>query len=190
MKASINKHNGLPLKMYWLAIYLLIYLLLMVCDMSSFLSSRKSTLYKPLMSAGRWGGRLLPSTLNPSHSGQTSRSIFLSLHLFLLYFFIPLSFSHFFFSHFFCFFLSFLSLFFFPLFLLSFAPSFLSPWHSLPPFLLSPFFLLIHSFTLQHISTNLVLRAPNAWGKHIGKVQQSVSGVIKGACRHIYLRGR
>ena len=101
--------------MYWLAIYLLMYMHLMVCDMLPFLSSRKSTLQEALNSTGSQGQKLFsfPNLISLIlQRNYISRSIFLSLHLSFLFFFFfnppfSVSFYHFFFFQSLMFFCSF-----------------------------------------------------------------------------------
>ena len=152
--------------MYWLAIYLLMYMHLMVCDMLPFLSSRKIALQEAGGFHQCW--QLWPETLS-----------FPQLISLILHSLLGLSFfsSIFYFFSLLCFFLSFLFLSFTFFLFISFFPSsfsilgfllsFLFPsFHlSLPPFPSSFFFfLLTHSFTPQQMSTNLAPRDPNCMG--------------------------
>ena len=89
MKASINKHNGFPLKMYWLAIYLLMYMHLMVCDMLPFLSSRKSTLQEALNSTGSQGQKLFSFPNLISLILHSLLGLYFFLFIYLFFFSIP-----------------------------------------------------------------------------------------------------
>ena len=77
--------------MYWLAIYLLMYMHLMVCDMLPFLSSRKSTLQEALNSTGSQGQKLFsfPNLISLILHSLLGLYFFLFIYLFFFFFSIP-----------------------------------------------------------------------------------------------------
>ena len=155
--------------MYWLAIYLLMYMHLMVCDMLPFLSSRKIALQEAGGFHQCW--QLWPETLSfPQLISLILHSLLgLSFFSSIFYFFSLLCFflSFLFLSFTFFLFISFLSF----LFLYFRFSSFLSfPFlPSLPPSF--PFFLL-PSYSFIHTSTNVNKSGPKRsqlhGGNHIG----------------------
>ena len=176
--------------MYWLAIYLLMYMHLMVCDMLPFLSSRKIALQEAGGFNQCW--QLWPETLSFPQLISLILHSPLGLSFFSSFFYFSLfsvSSSHFFFdlSLFSVYLFSFLPLslfqvFFFPFFLLpSTSPSLFS---LLPSF---SSFLLIHSH-LNKCQQIWPQEIPIAWGESYRKLGCGITGMINDVCRKFEAR--